>query len=144
VGDYALEAIGHARAPDLLAVAPPPPVAAAAPPPVQAPPPPPRPPRVERPQFSLVGTVAGEEESFGLFVDPTTKAAIRLKIGEDYQGWKLRTVQGRDVMLERDKQTAILSLPQPGAGGLGLARGQIDNLAEQKPADPPQRRRPRR
>ena len=112
--------------------------------PVQAPPPPPRPPRVERPQLSLVGTVAGEEESFGLFVDPTTKAAIRLKIGEDYQGWKLRTVQGRDVMLERDKQTTILSLPQPGAGALGPARGQIENLAAQKPADPPPQRSPRR
>ena len=122
----------------------PPPVAAVAPPPAQALPPPPRPPRVERPQLSLVGTVAGEEESFGLFVDPTTKAAFRLKIGEDYQGWKLRTVQGRDVMLERDKQTTILSLPQPGAGALGPARGQIENLAAQKPADPPPQRRGRR
>ena len=122
----------------------PPPVAAVAPPPAQALPPPPRPPRVERPQLSLVGTVAGEEESFGLFVDPTTKAAFRLKIGEDYQGWKLRTVQGRDVMLERDKQTTILSLPQPGAGALGPARGQIENLAAQKPADPPPQRDPRR
>jgi hypothetical protein len=123
---------------------PPPPVTAAAPPPAQPPPPPPRPPRVERPQLSLVGTVAGDEESFGLFVDPTTKAAIRLKIGEDYQGWKLRTVQGRDVMLERDKQTTILSLPQPGAGTLAPPSGQTENLAAQKPADPPPQRGPRR
>jgi len=39
-------------------------------------------------------TVGGDEESFGIFVDQTTKAALRLKIGEDYQGWKLRSVQG--------------------------------------------------
>jgi len=57
---------------------PPPPAVAAAPPPAQASPPP-KPPRVERPQLSLVGTVAGEGESFGIFVDPTTKAAIRLR-----------------------------------------------------------------
>ena len=117
---------------------PPPPVAAASPPSVPAPPPP-KPPRVERPQLSLVGTVAGEEESFGIFVDRTTKAAIRLKIGEDYQGWKLRTVQGREVMLEYGQQTTILSLPQPGAGALGPARGQIENVAAQRPADPPPR-----
>ena len=121
---------------------PPPPVAAAAPPPTQAPPPP-RQPRVERPQLSLVGTVAGEE-SFGIFVDPTTKAAIRLKIGEDFQGWKLRTVQGREVMLEHNQQTTILSLPQPGAATLGPAREQIENVAAQKPADPPPQRGSRR
>jgi hypothetical protein len=122
---------------------PPPPVVAAAPP-AQAPAPP-KPPRVERPQLSLVGTVGGDEESFGIFVDQTTKAALRLKIGEDYQGWKLRSVQGRDVTLERDQQTTILSLPQPGAGALlGPARGQAENLAAQRPADSPRERDPRR
>jgi hypothetical protein len=47
-------------------------------------------------------------------------------------------------MLERDKQTTILSLPQPGAGAVGPARGQIENLAAQKPANPPPQRRGRR
>jgi general secretion pathway protein N len=121
---------------------PPPPVVAAAPPP-QAPSPP-KPPRVEQPQLSLVGTVGGEEESFGIFVDQATKAALRLRVGEDYQGWKLRAVQGREVTLERDQQTTILSLPQPGAGALGAARGRLENLAAQKLADPPPQRDPRR
>jgi general secretion pathway protein N len=121
---------------------PPPPVVAAAPPP-SAPPPPPRAPRVERPQFSLVGTVAGDEESFGIFVDQTTKAALRLKIGEDYQGWKLRAVNGREVTLERDQQTTVLSLPQPGAGTLSSAPGQVENVAAQGAAEPSQRPRRR-
>ena len=122
---------------------PPPPVVAAAPP-VQAPPPPPKPPRAERPQLSLVGTVGGAEESFAIFVDLTTKAALRLKIGENYQGWKLRTVQGREATLERDQQTTILSLPQPGAGSPGAARGQVENVAAQRPPDSPPQRDPRR
>lgn len=92
-------------------------------PPMQAPvevaspsaPPPPPPPRIERPSLSLVGTVAGDGESFGIFVDPATSNALRLKLGDDYQGWRLRTVRGRDVALERDQQTVVLSLPQPGA-----------------------------
>jgi general secretion pathway protein N len=100
----------------------PPPPAVAAPPVVQPPPQQPKPPRVERPPLSLVGTVAGDTESFGIFVDQTTRAALRLKIGEGYQGWKLRAVQGREATLERDQQSMILSLPQPGA----VAPGQKD------------------
>ena len=84
------------------------PVALAAP---AAPPPPPR---VERPPLTLVGTVAGDSESFGIFVDKGNSTALRLKVGEDYQGWRLRLVQGRDVSLERDQQTVVLSLPEPG------------------------------
>jgi len=107
------------------------PAAVAAAPVAKAPPPPPKPPRAERPQLSLVGTIAGDDESFGIFIDQTTKAALRLKIGDDYQGWRLRSVQGREVTLERDQQTAILSLPQPGTGAAGLARGQAESVVTQ-------------
>ena len=37
--------------------------------------------------------------------------------GVVYQGWRLRSVRGRDVALERDKQSVVLSLPEPGAEG---------------------------
>jgi general secretion pathway protein N len=92
------------------------------PPPVQTPvaiavppAPPPPPPRVERPPLTLVGTVAGDSEGFGIFLDAANSTALRLKVGEDYQGWRLRLVRGRDVSLERDQQTVVLSLPEPGA-----------------------------
>ncbi len=64
--------------------------------------------------MSLVGTIASDDESFGIFLDPSTKAALRLKVGDDYQGWKLRAIQGREVTMEKDQQAAVLSLPQPG------------------------------
>jgi len=91
-----------------------PPPVAVTPVAVAAPPAPPRPPRVERPQLSLVGTIAGSDESFGIFVDQANKTGLRLKIGEEYQGWRLRAVQGREATLVRDQQTIMLSLPQPG------------------------------
>jgi general secretion pathway protein N len=114
-------------------------------PPVQAPvaiarpvaPPPPPPPRAERPPLSLVGTVAGDSESFGIFVDRGTSTALRLKLGEDYQGWRLRTVRGRDVALERDQQTVVLSLPQPGeesAAATVAAMPGISNTMEEEQA----------
>ncbi|WJR79994.1 hypothetical protein [Bradyrhizobium sp. NP1] len=119
---------------------PPPPAVVAAP--VVKPPPAPKPPRIERPQLALVGTIAGGDESFGIFVDQATKAALRLRIGEDYQGWKLRAVQGREVTLERDQQTTTLSLPQPGAGSVGAARASTDKAMAQD--DDPSPRRARR
>jgi general secretion pathway protein N len=76
----------------------------------------PKPREPERPQLSLVGTIAGSDERFGLFLDQSTKAAIRLKMGEDYQGWRLRSVLGREATLEKDRQIVILALPQSGAG----------------------------
>jgi hypothetical protein len=114
---------------------PPPPAAVAVA--AAKPPPPPKPPRVERPQLALVGTISSGDESFAIFVDQATKAALRLKIGEDFQGWRLRAVQGRDVTLERDRETAILSLAQPGATATGSLRAQADDGVQ--PVDPPRR-----
>lgn len=112
---------------------PPPPVVVAAPP-SKAPPPTPKAPRVERPQLTLVGTIDGEE-SFAIFVDQATRAALRLKIGDDYQGWKLRAVQGRDVTLERDQQTTILSLPQPGTAAPGQPTARNESFSEPRAAE---------
>ena len=70
----------------------------------------------ERPPLALVGTIASGEEGFGIFLDQSTKTALRLKLGEDYQGWKLRTVQGREATLEKDQQAVTLALPQPSVG----------------------------
>jgi general secretion pathway protein N len=75
----------------------------------------PKPREPERPQLSLVGTVASGDEGIGIFLDQSTKAALRLKVGENYQGWKLQSVQGREVILEKDQQGVVLALPQPGA-----------------------------
>jgi hypothetical protein len=76
--------------------------------------PPPRKKEIEPPQLSLVGTIASGDEGFGIFLDQSTKTALRLKVGEDYQGWKLRAIQGREVTMEKDERAAVLTLPQPG------------------------------
>ena len=99
----------------------PPPVATAEPVQVR-PPPPPRKKQVEPPPLSLVGTIASEDESYGIFLDQTTKVAIRLKVGDDYQGWKLRAIQGREVTIEKDQQGAVLTLPEPGGPSGGEVR----------------------
>lgn len=96
------------------------------------PPPPSRKAEIEPPPLSLVGTIAGDDESFGIFLDQSTKAALRLKIGDDFQGWKLRTINGREVTMEKDEQGALLTLPRPGSDDGGDIR-LIPISVERKP-----------
>ena len=91
-----------------------PPAPAVAPVAVQRVAPPPKPREPEHPQLSLVGTVASSNEGFGIFLDVLSKAALRLKVGEEYQGWKLRSVRGREVIFEKDQKAATLAMPKPG------------------------------
>jgi general secretion pathway protein N len=98
----------------------PPPAVAAEAAPIK---PPPRKKEIEPPPLSLVGTIASDDEGFGIFLDQSTKIALRLKVGEDYQGWKLRAIQGREVTMEKDERAAVLTLPQPGgAQSSGVVR----------------------
>lgn len=94
----------------------PPPVASisasTAPPP---PPTPPSPPQAEL-RLVLVGTVIGGDQSVGIFVDEKSKAALRLKLDGDYQGWRLRSVHRREVIMARGELTETLELTKQGQG----------------------------
>jgi general secretion pathway protein N len=92
---------------------PPPPAVVAAPVVQTRPPPPPQQPREpERPRLSLVGTVGGDQ-GIAVFIDQTTQAVVRLRTGEGHDGWVLRAVGGREVTLQNDRDTAVLTLPRP-------------------------------
>jgi general secretion pathway protein N len=99
---------------------PPPPAVAAAPAPVRLPPPSKT--EIEPPRLSLVGTIISGDERFGIFLDQSTNAALRLRVGDNFQGWTLRAIQGRDVTMEKGERAAVLALPQPGAHSSGHAR----------------------
>jgi general secretion pathway protein N len=82
-------------------------VAAELPKPVPAPPEPTRPPLV------LVGTVVGEFQQIGIFLEETTKEMVRLAMGEEHGGWVLRSVDRSGVQFERGARTATLMLRPP-------------------------------
>ncbi len=115
---------------------PPPPPAApvyAAP----APRPPPKPREPERPAVTLVGTVASSSEGIGVFMETASRNIVRLRVGDDHQGWVLRSIKGREATLAKDSETAVLEMPAPGGEAAMVA-----NSAP--PDDPPPRRPPRR
>jgi hypothetical protein len=72
--------------------------------------PPPRPREPQRPQLSLVGTVAGAE-GIAVFIDQSNQSVVRLRTGEGHDGWVLRAVGPREVTLQNDRDTAVLALP---------------------------------
>jgi hypothetical protein len=82
---------------------------------------PPKPKEPEQPLLSLVGTIASDEDKFGIFVDQSTKAVLRLRVGEDFQGWKLQSVQGREASFQKNQLTFVVALPQPGLGQPAMA-----------------------
>jgi hypothetical protein len=96
------------------------------PPVVEKPYTPPPPPRVETkppPEpltLSLVGTITGDSAGVALFTEKGSQDVVRLRTGESHQGWVLRSVQGRQAMLEKGDRKETVTLPAPGdtaAGG---------------------------
>jgi hypothetical protein len=65
----------------------------------------------ERPQLSLVGTVVGEQEGIGVFIEQSTQKVFRLKIGEAHEGWILRSIQRRAVSLEKGGRQIVVEMP---------------------------------
>jgi general secretion pathway protein N len=68
----------------------------------------------EQPPLVLVGAIASETEGYAVFLDQATNTVIRLKTGQDHSGWVLRSVKGREAILQKDRQTTTLVLPVPG------------------------------
>ena len=122
------------RRPPAPAVAGTPVVAAPAPAPAQ-------PAEPEQPPLTLVGAVAGEHESFAVFLDQATNSVIRLKTGQDHSGWVLRSVKGREAILQKDRRTTTLALPVPGVrmapGEQTMPAGQMMPTVPSAPGQPP-------
>jgi general secretion pathway protein N len=68
----------------------------------------------EQPPLTLVGAIVSETEGFAVFLDQATNNVIRLKTGQDFSGWVLSSVKGREATLEKNKRSITLSLPVPG------------------------------
>ena len=74
-----------------------------------------KPPVVERPAVSLIGTVIGTNVRIAVFLEAVTQKVVRLRVGQDHEGWVLRRVKEREVTLVKDvEQTLVFGLPPPG------------------------------
>ena len=117
---------------------PPAPIVTNAPAPVvlRTSPPPPAVP--EHPNFVLVGTVAGENDSVAVFIDNATRDAMRLRAGEGHSGWVLQSVNRRTATLQKGSQTETLELPTATAQGATPAPAPVISPLPPPPPPPPQ------
>ena len=99
-------------------------------------------PKDEQPQLSLVGTIAGDDDKFGIFVDETTRSVLRLRLGEEFHGWKLQSVRGREVAFQKDQQNFVVALPQPGLSEPSVAVREVPAVVPDTSLLPVNARRP--
>jgi general secretion pathway protein N len=72
----------------------------------------------DRPALSLLGTVTEADGAggIGIFIDDIAKRAMRLKAGEQHEGWALRRVQrGRVVMEKSSTRVTLVLAPRDSA-----------------------------
>ena len=65
----------------------------------------------DRPRLSLVGTISGTTDGFGIFLDQTNNLVVKLRTGEGHRGWILRRVVGREVTFQKDREMVSIALP---------------------------------
>jgi hypothetical protein len=63
--------------------------------------------------LTLLGTIVGGANSIAICINPSTRDVVRLRIGENFQGWVLRAVHGREAAFEKAALQATLALPSP-------------------------------
>jgi len=89
-----------------------PPVVAlpAAPPPkreVLAPPPP------EQPSLTLIGTIVSRGASLAMLQGSNAEAISRLRLGQQNDGWRVRGIGLRSILVEKGERSVELTLPRP-------------------------------
>jgi hypothetical protein len=74
----------------------------------------------EHPAVTLLGTVIGDGDRIGVFLETATGTMVRMRVGEDHQGWVLRLIKAREVTLVKDHElVAVLELPAAGDSAPG-------------------------
>ena len=85
--------------------------------PIVAPPPQrqedPAPPPPEQPSFTLVGTIVSPKASVAVLQGSTPDAISRLRVGEENDGWRVRGIDLRSIVVEKGAQSVKLDLPRP-------------------------------
>jgi general secretion pathway protein N len=105
---------------------------------------PPKPVEPERPTITLLGTILGTSESIGVFFNPATRDIVRLRVGEDHEGWALRSVKTREATLVKDRERVVLELPPPGESAMSIGDFTPPDVRQPPPPAQPTRRQQRR
>ena len=71
------------------------------------------PPPPERPLFTLVGTIVSREASLAVLQGSAAEAISRLRVGQENDGWQVRGISLRSIVVEKGAQSVELDMPRP-------------------------------
>jgi general secretion pathway protein N len=71
------------------------------------------PPPPERPLLSLVGTIVSRKGSVALLQGSNSEAILRLRVGQENDGWRVQGIGLRSIVVEKGPQSVELGLPRP-------------------------------
>ncbi len=71
------------------------------------------PPLPERPSLTLVGTIISPKASVAVLQISNTDAISRLRVGEENDGWRVRVIDLRSIVVVKGAQSVKLVLPRP-------------------------------
>lgn len=90
-----------------------PPPPAAPPAVVEAPPPPPPTPSAPaQPPFLLIGAIISPQAQVALIKDAATQTILRVRAGDEPDGWRVRSVAARSIVVEKADQSFTLDIPR--------------------------------
>jgi len=101
---------------------------------VLAPPPP------ERPLLTLVGTIVSRKASVAMLQGASAEAISRLRVGQENDGWQVRGIGLRSIVVEKGAQSVELDLPRPNAPATSPPP-RLPATAERRPGGSPNRAR---
>jgi general secretion pathway protein N len=79
------------------------------------------PPPPEQPSFALVGTIVGKAR-VAVLQGSNTDATSRLRVGEENNGWRVRAIELRSIVVDKGAQSVKLDLPRPDGAPPDLPR----------------------
>jgi general secretion pathway protein N len=71
------------------------------------------PPPPERPLLTLIGTIVSPEASVAMLQGSNTEAISRLRVGQENDGWQVRGIGLRSIVVEKGPQSIELDLLRP-------------------------------
>jgi general secretion pathway protein N len=74
---------------------------------------------LEPPPFDLIGAVVGKDAAIALLRNKSTGQVVRMRAGDEAEGWRVATIGSRTVAFERDGRTQSLALAAPSAAPAG-------------------------
>jgi hypothetical protein len=74
------------------------------------------PPAPERPLLTLVGTIVSPKASLAILQGSTAESISRLRVGQENDGWRVRGIGIRSIVVEKGAQSVQLGLPRLNGG----------------------------